>query len=89
MQKYQYSSNPTVTAWCYVLWMLYKTTYAWKGFSQTRGRKEKEHFQCYKRNIKIKKQTNQPTTKFETGIHKFLEKVYATNKIPKQQSSAV
>lgn len=50
---------------------------------------EKRKGTFHKGNIKIKKQTNQPTTKFETGIHKFLEAAYATNKIPKQQSSAV
>lgn len=58
-------------------------------FSQTRWRKGKEHFQYYKGNIKIKKQTNQSTTELGPGIHKFLQKVYATNRIPKRQSSAV
>lgn len=58
-------------------------------FSQTRWRKGKEHFQYYKGNIKIKKQTNQSTTELGSGIHKCLQKVYATNRIPRWQSSAV
>lgn len=87
MQKYQYSSNPTVTA-CGAMFYGCCIRQLMPGKVSVRqdGEKERNISSVTKGILRLK---NKPTKKFETGIHKFLEKVYATNKIPRQQCSAV